>query len=62
MTIDSAAVKGPEITVPRDTAEHVLRITAPGYVAHEEKLEYGESQKLGLEREWRESGEESAPT
>ena len=32
--------------MPRDAATHALKITAPGYAAHEEPVRFDESQRL----------------
>ena len=49
ITIDGAPVKGTELTVERDTGMHELRIGAPGYVAHVEKIRYDETQRISIE-------------
>jgi hypothetical protein len=46
ITVDGARVDGTELAVPRDSAVHTLRITAPGHVAHDETIRFDESQRL----------------
>jgi serine/threonine protein kinase len=46
IAIDGRKVTGPEISVPRDTRTHQMKITAPGYVAHEDTISFDESQRL----------------
>jgi serine/threonine protein kinase len=44
--VDGARIKGAELAVTKDDAVHTLRITAPGYVAHDETLRFDETQRL----------------
>jgi len=44
--VDGARIKGAELAVAKDDAVHTLRITAPGYVAHDETLRFDETQRL----------------
>jgi serine/threonine-protein kinase len=46
ITLDGKPVRGAELAVPRDAARHALRITAPGYLAHDETVQLDESQRL----------------
>ncbi|MEO7729879.1 MAG: hypothetical protein ABIY55_02820, partial [Kofleriaceae bacterium] len=46
ITLDGTAVRGHELAVPKDAADHTLRITAPGRVAHDETVRFDESQRL----------------
>jgi hypothetical protein len=45
-TLDGAPVSGDQVTVPRDSAPHRLRITAAGYVGYDQALRFDESQRL----------------
>jgi eukaryotic-like serine/threonine-protein kinase len=44
--LDGQKVAGTEQVVDRDTTKHALQISAPGFVTHEEQLDYAESQRL----------------
>jgi hypothetical protein len=46
ITLDGKDVTASQMVVPKDDAVHHLRITAPGYVAHEETIRFDESQRL----------------
>jgi eukaryotic-like serine/threonine-protein kinase len=46
ITLDGTPVRGGELAVARDAADHALRITAPGRVAHDETVRFDESQRL----------------
>ena len=44
--VDGARIKGSELVVAKDGADHTLRITAPGHRAHGDKIRFDESQRL----------------
>ncbi|HEX3760717.1 MAG TPA: serine/threonine-protein kinase [Kofleriaceae bacterium] len=44
--LDGTAVVASELVVPRDGALHQLRITAAGYLGHEEAIRFDESQRV----------------
>jgi eukaryotic-like serine/threonine-protein kinase len=46
VTLDDTRVRETELVVPKDDATHRLRITAAGYVAHDETISFTESQRL----------------
>jgi len=46
VTLDDTRVRETELVVPKDDATHRLRITAAGYVAHDETIAFTESQRL----------------
>jgi len=49
IVIDGQPVNGSEIVVPRDAADHALRITAPGHMPHDETLRFDESQRVTVQ-------------
>jgi len=49
ITIDGKPVRGGELAVAPDTADHALRITAPGHQPHEETVRFDESQRLSVQ-------------
>jgi len=49
ITLDGRRVSGPEIALPRDDKAHRLRITAPGYLAHEETIAFDENQRVTVQ-------------
>jgi fused signal recognition particle receptor len=49
IAVDGAPVKAAELVVAKDDAVHKLRITAPGYLAHEETVRFDESQRLAVQ-------------
>jgi hypothetical protein len=49
ITVDGVRVEGAQLAVPRDEAVHTLRITAPGYLAHDETIRFDESQRLAVQ-------------
>ena len=49
ITIDGHKLKDGELTAPRDDQPHALHITAPGRVAHDERLKFDESQRLQIQ-------------
>ena len=49
VTLDGKPVSASEVSVPKDTAKHHLKISAAGYVDHDEDLAFDESQKLAIE-------------
>ncbi len=46
ITVDGKPVIGRELEVPRDDADHSLRVAAAGFVAEEEQIRFDESQRL----------------
>ncbi|HEU4731146.1 MAG TPA: serine/threonine-protein kinase [Kofleriaceae bacterium] len=46
IAVDGVRIKDTELVVPRDSAPHVLRITAPGHVAHDETIRFDENQRV----------------
>jgi serine/threonine-protein kinase len=46
VTLDGKRVTGAELVVPRDAGTHRLKITAAGYLGHEEAIAFDESQRL----------------
>ncbi len=46
VTLDDTRVREPQLVVPKDDVTHRLRITAAGYVAHDEAIAFTESQRL----------------
>jgi hypothetical protein len=49
IAVDGAPVKAAELVVAKDDVVHKLRITAPGYLAHEETVRFDESQRLAVQ-------------
>jgi serine/threonine-protein kinase len=47
--LDGVAVKERQLTVRKDGALHKLRISAPGYTAHEDQVRFDETQKLTVQ-------------
>jgi eukaryotic-like serine/threonine-protein kinase len=47
--LDGAQIKAAELVVAKDDASHTLRITAPGYVGHDETVRFDESQRLAFQ-------------
>jgi tRNA A-37 threonylcarbamoyl transferase component Bud32 len=46
IALDGKDITGSEVVVPRDDAVHRVRITAPGYLAHDETVRFDENQRL----------------
>lgn len=46
ISIDGEPVSGTDLEVPKDGAEHVVRITAEGYLADEERVRFDETQRM----------------
>jgi serine/threonine-protein kinase len=46
ITLDGTRLNGSELVVHKDAAPHRLRITAAGYLGHEETISFDESQRL----------------
>ena len=46
VTLDGKPVTGVELVVPRDGTTHHLKITAAGYLGHEEAISFDENQRL----------------
>jgi hypothetical protein len=46
ITLDGTRLNGSEFVVPKDAAPHRLRITAAGYLGHDETISFDESQRL----------------
>ena len=46
ITVDDKHVENAELVADPDSAEHTLKVTAPGYKPHEEKLTFDSNQKL----------------
>jgi hypothetical protein len=44
--LDGRRISGSELAVARDAAAHYLRITAAGYLGHDETISFDESQRL----------------
>ncbi|HEX4453868.1 MAG TPA: serine/threonine-protein kinase [Kofleriaceae bacterium] len=49
VTLDGKPVATTALSVAKDSATHHLKISAPGYVDHDEDLKFDESQKLAIE-------------
>ncbi len=49
VTLDGKPVTTSELSVAKDSAAHHLKISATGYVDHDEDLKFDESQKLAIE-------------
>jgi hypothetical protein len=47
ITLDGKDVTG-ELVTAKDDVEHVLSVTAPGFVAHSEKVRFDESQRISI--------------
>src|SRR6185436_2498051 len=49
IALDGRRVRGAEIAMPRDDKPHRLKITAPGYLAHEETIAFDENQRVTVQ-------------
>ena len=46
VVLDGKRITGTELSVPRDGATHRLKITAAGYLGHDEVISFDENQRL----------------
>ena len=46
IVLDGTQIKAAELVIPKDNALHNLRISAPGYVGHDQTIRFDQSQRL----------------